>query len=141
MDKKALYRRLFATIGGDLSDYPKLVDLLERQFRAALGHDAAGLEACAAEISGLCDRLEGSRRERQGLVDALLPAGSERSVDAVIGALPAPLRERGDAHVRQLRGLIDACRERNLRNGELLQERRQLLLRVLEGESDVYAAQ
>ncbi|MBP4048670.1 flagellar export chaperone FlgN [Chromobacterium violaceum] len=141
MDRKQLYRQLFATVGGDLSDYPRLNALLEQQFRAALAHDAAALERCATEIAALCDKLERSRRERLSLVESLLPAGAERSMAEVLKVLPQALREQGEAHWQRLRALIADCRERNLRNGQLLQERRQLLQRVLEGESDVYAAQ
>ncbi|AUH50497.1 hypothetical protein CXB49_06580 [Chromobacterium sp. ATCC 53434] len=141
MEAGQAYRRLFATIGADLADYPRLLEWLESQFRAALEHDAAALERCAGEIAALCDRLEGSRRERLAVVDALLPLAAERSMAEVLKALPTALREQGDAHWRRLRALIADCRERNLRNGRLLQERRQLLQRVLEGESDVYAAQ
>ncbi|SUX54034.1 flagellar protein FlgN [Chromobacterium vaccinii] len=141
MDRKQRYRRLFATVGEDLADYPRLNALLERQFRAALAHDAAELDRCAGEIAALCDKLERSRRERLELVTSLLPSGTERSMAEVLKVLPQALREQGDAHWRRLRALIADCRERNLRNGQLLQERRQLLQRVLEGESDVYAAQ
>ncbi|MBM2884288.1 flagellar export chaperone FlgN [Chromobacterium phragmitis] len=141
MDRKQVYRELFMTIAADLADYPLLLESLEAQFQAALAHDAAGLEACACRISELCDRLERSRHARQAWVRDLLPVGAELSMSALLDALPPNLREQGAARWRRLCELVAACRERNLRNGQLLQQRQALLRRVLEGESDVYAAQ
>ena len=141
MDKKQACRQLFATLQADLADYPRLMESLEAQFHAALAHDAAGLEACAADISALCARLEQSRRLRLGLVKALLPSAEEPTMAGALAVLPPAVREQGEARWQSLSGLIVASRERNLRNGQLLQQQRVLLRRVLEGEADVYAAQ
>ncbi|OHX11462.1 hypothetical protein BI347_17475 [Chromobacterium sphagni] len=141
MDRQQDLRRLFATVANDLADYPRLQDLLERQFAAALAHDAQALAVCADEIAALCLRLERSRRARLSMVERLLPQGAELSMDAVLGRLPEKAQAQGEGLWLRLRGLIGDCRERNLRNGQLLQQRRQLLRRVLEGEPDVYAAQ
>ncbi|KUM02996.1 flagellar export chaperone FlgN [Chromobacterium subtsugae] len=141
MDRQQDLRRLFATVADDLAAYPLLQACLERQFAAALAHDAQALSVCADEIGALCRRLELSRRERLGAAERLLPAGAELTMAAVLRALPERQREQGERHWLRLRGMVADCRELNLRNGQLLQQRRLLLQRVLEGESDVYAAQ
>lgn len=141
MDRRQAYRQLFDTVAADLSAYPQLAARLEAQFEAALRHDAAGLQDSASEIAALCARLERSRRQRAGLLRVLLPTGEPLSMASALAVLPPALRERADAMWQSLRGWIAECRERNRRNGELLTQRRELLRRVLEGESDVYAAQ
>ncbi|UTH73160.1 flagellar export chaperone FlgN [Chromobacterium sp. IIBBL 290-4] len=141
MERKAWLQSLFVTVGDDLADYPKLASLLERQFQAALAHDAAALSACAAEISELCDALEDRRRERLRVVERLCPPGAPLAVEAALAGLPEALRERGLTHWSRLRQWIADCRDLNLRNGELLQRRREALSRVLEGERDVYVPQ
>ncbi|POZ63390.1 flagellar export chaperone FlgN [Chromobacterium alticapitis] len=141
MDKRQAYRQLFGTIAEDLTEYQRLLARLEAQFRAALEHDAAALAMSADEIAESCVRLERSRRARLELVRGLLPAGAEASMTAALAVLPPALRDQAGAHWQRLRGLIAECRESNLRNGHLLQQRRELLQRVLVGESDVYLAQ
>ncbi|NDV12786.1 flagellar protein FlgN [Crenobacter caeni] len=133
-------RALARNIVDDLAAYRQLGDLLDAQFQAALSGAPAQLQAAADRVLAQGEHLEASRCRREALVRALMPQGESLSVDKVLSGLPAPAGPRCRQAWHALADAVEACRARNLRNGEFFMRQQEAVGRVLYGESDVYQA-
>lgn len=109
-----------------------MLGTLESENHALEAGDSEQLNAASADKARLVESLESLERERRELAEAL-------------GVTPAA---PGSADARrkwqELMGLIERCRDNNLRNGSLVQARREQItvaLKLLRGEQpEVYDA-
>lgn len=124
-------------VQADVRDSAEVLDLLERQFEAALRHRSGELTRLAELLSPLLDAMEARRRERVALVRALL--GAAGTMGQYIGALPAPAGAALGAAWSSLERTVQACKDATARNGNLLAEQYMVMQRVLHGEDGIYA--
>lgn len=124
-------------VQADVRDSAEVLDLLERQFEAALRHRSGELTRLAELLSPLLDAMEARRRERVALVRALL--GAAGTMAQYIGALPAPAGAALGAAWSSLERTVQACKDATTRNGNLLAEQYTVMQRVLHGEDGIYA--
>lgn len=125
----------------DLKDYAALRQLLAQQYQAALRHDAAAMQQLAQAISSLADRLHGMREQRVGHAQALLPGQGAVSMLAVIALLQPPLRAQFEQLWQRLLELVQACKQDNLRNGQLIAEQAEIMQTAVFGKAQdlIYA--
>lgn len=127
----------------DIADYRALRDLLQAQFEAALRHRPAELAQLARDISTLCETLEKRRVERVGLVDSCVEVTvnlpREERVMAVLLQLPASYHGLAQSVWQTLQKLVPECKALNLRNCNLMMDQHEIMQRVLNAESDIYA--
>jgi flagella synthesis protein FlgN len=124
-------------VQADVRDSAEVLDLLERQFEAALRHRSGELTQLAALLSPLLDAMEARRQQRVALVRALL--GTSGTMAQYIGGLPAPAQAALDAAWSDLERTVQACKDATTRNGKLLAEQYTVMQRVLHGEDGIYA--
>ncbi|MBV5293592.1 MAG: flagellar protein FlgN [Curvibacter lanceolatus] len=131
-------KQLMQDLQTDLREYQALHQLLEAQFQAALRHDASALQAQAAEVTTLVDRLDQRRQARRELLRTLLPVHPAPGVAELLALLPAqgPMRANAARGWAQLEALVRACKERNARNGRLMADQQAVFQRVLHGEEN-----
>lgn len=138
MSREASFRQLLGDIRSDLADYQQLEELLERQFRGALGHNAASLAEAGAGIVSLASRLDARRLTRVELAARLLGRERHLSIEEVLALLPAAARQACEDLWAKLRERIAHCKVLNERNGRLLMAQQDAMERVLFGEKDIY---
>jgi flagella synthesis protein FlgN len=129
--------RLLDGIQADLQACAAIRDLLERQFRAALGHRGAELGELAGELMPQLDAMEQRRQQRVQLVRAL--HGLEATMDDLLQSLDAPRRARASADWERLEALVRDCQQATARNSGLMAEQYTVMQRVLHGEEQLYA--
>ena len=132
--------RLASGLQTDQLAYAELLELLEGQFLAALGHRGEELERVAGQISEKCAGLEASRRERVSLVEALVPTVRDASsrVVAALRLLPAPHAETAVDAWARLETTVRECKRLNERNCALLMDQYELMQSVLAPEGKTY---
>ena len=124
-------------VQADVRAGAEVLDLLERQFEAALRHRSSELTQLAESLIPLLDAMEARRQQRVSLVRALL--GEAGTMAGYIGALPAPAGAPLRAAWSGLERTVQACKEASTRNGGLLAEQYSVMQRVLHGEDGIYA--
>ena len=121
----------------DLGKAAVIHTLLEKQFEAAVRHRSAELTALADGLAPLLDAMEGRRQQRLQLVRALL--GQQATMEQYTASLVPAARTTFEAAWSELEGVVRACKEATVRNGQLLAEQYSTMQRVLHGEDDLYA--
>lgn len=121
----------------DLAAATVILDLLERQFQAALRHKGSELAALAEELAPALDAMDARRRQRVALVRAL--HGSEGTMAGFIAAQPEPGRAQLAADWRELERVVVACKRATTRNGHLLADQFTTMQRVLHDSDGTYA--
>lgn len=139
MNKRDILLRLAYGVNADLNDYAVLKKRLEAQFTAALHHRSAELATLGEAITGLAEVIEARRRERVELVAALLDGRPGGSVNDVLALFPEATRRMCLGWWQELESLVRDCKAQNARVCQLVTEQHQIMTRVLDGESDVYA--
>lgn len=129
--------RLAQGVGADLAACHALLDMLERQFDAALRHRSAQLAELAGQLMPALEAIELRRQQRVALVRALL--GPHAGMAELIASLASPARAALAADWVALEKLVLECKHRNSRNSALLTEQFSIMQRVLHGEEQVYA--
>lgn len=124
-------------VRADLGAAGAILGLLERQFEAALRHQADALTCLAAELTPALDAMEARRQQRVTLVRALL--GADGSMAGFIAAQAEPARASLAAAWTDLEALVVRCKAATLRNTNLLAEQFSVMQRVLHGEDQTYA--
>lgn len=124
----------------DGAGYERLRGLLERQFQAALRHQAQQLVTLAQEIEHLVAALQAQQGQRSQTLQRLLGRRAGEGVRGLLRALPAAQREPLQQAWRQLDGQLQACKALNQRNCRLVVEQHALMQRVLGREEVLYAA-
>ncbi|MGV7206818.1 flagellar export chaperone FlgN [Oxalobacteraceae bacterium A2-2] len=130
-------RALLAGIADDLSAYGVLQGLLEKQFQAALRHQAIALGEVAQEISDLVDIMQLRRQQRVALVQRLI--GPNGTMGQAFTLLKNAAREKIEADWNSLEQMVIECKRLSKRNSDLLVEQYSIMQRVLHGEEDTYA--
>lgn len=139
MTRRDAYRRLLAGINADLGAYAALAELLEKQFRALLAHDAMALQALGPSIEARVAELDRRRAERVELAAALGAGDAPKPVERVLEPLPPATREIALQAWRTLETRLQVCRHKNTRNCELLTGQQAHLAQLKGGEADTYA--
>lgn len=121
----------------DLAAASGILDLLERQFQAALRHKGSELAALAEELTPALDAMDARRRQRVALVRAL--QGNEGTMAGFIAAQPEPGRARLAAAWGELERAVVACKAATTRNGNLLADQFTTMQRVLHNSDGTYA--
>lgn len=129
--------KLAAGIQADLAASSSLIELLERQFDAALRHRSAQLAELAGELMPALDAMEQRRVQRVLLVRALL--GPQADMAQLIASLAAPRRAAVAADWHALEQMVLECKRLNARNSALVTEQYSIMQRVLHGEEQTYA--
>lgn len=129
--------KLAAGIQADLAASSSLIELLERQFDAALRHRSAQLAELAGELMPALDAMEQRRVQRVSLVRALL--GPQADMAQLIASLAAPRRAAVAADWHALEQMVLECKRLNARNSALVTEQYSIMQRVLHGEEQTYA--
>jgi flagella synthesis protein FlgN len=128
---------LAAGVHADLAACALILELLERQFDAALRHRSAQLSELAQQLEPALAAMEERRKQRVSLVRALL--GPEATMAAFIVGLDEPVRTRLGAEWAELELLVVECKRATTRNSALLAEQFSVMQRVLHGEEQTYA--
>jgi flagella synthesis protein FlgN len=121
----------------DTDAYGRLEALLERQFAAALRHDAAALSELAVQITALVAEIDARRVERETICATL--AGQGARLSGILPLLPELSRQAFVTAWSALEEQIVECKRLNVRNGRLLTEQHTLMQRLLRGDADTYA--
>ncbi len=129
--------QLAAGVRADLPACAGMLELLERQFDAALRHRSAALAGLAQQLEAALEAMEARRRQRVALVRALL--GSDATMAGFIAGLDEPARAELGADWAALEQLVIECKNATTRNGALLAEQFSVMQRVLHGEEQTYA--
>jgi flagella synthesis protein FlgN len=124
-------------VQADVTASAAILELLERQFEAALRHQGARLAELAGELAPALDAMEARRQQRVTLVRAL--HGPQATMEQLIKALAEPARARLAAAWDELERLVLACKQATARNSHLLAEQYSVMQRVLHGEDGTYA--
>lgn len=137
MTRDQAVAKLAAGIQADLAASSTLLELLERQFDAALRHRTAQLGELAEQLMPALDAMEQRRAQRVALVRALLGPGADMA--QLIAGLAAPARAALAADWHALQQMVLECKRLNERNSALLTEQFSIMQRVLHGEEQLYA--
>lgn len=124
-------------VRADLEATSAILDLLQRQFEAAVRHRGAELAELAAALEPALEQMETRRQRRVSLVRAL--HGLDATMAGLIDAMPQPARARLAADWAELENRVRACKEATTRNANLLAEQFSVMQRVLYGEEQLYA--
>ena len=123
-------------IKADLQSYQQMLDLIARQFEAAVSHQSERLGEIAKEIGAMVDVLEARRVQRVELATRL--TGPTPSMEQVFALLKPEPRARLEADWAQLEGMVQTAREMGRRNADLLAEQYTIMQRVLHGDDQTY---
>lgn len=137
MTRDQAMAKLAAGIEADLAASNTLLELLERQFDAALRHQSAQLAELAGLLMPALEAMEQRRVQRVSLVRALL--GPDGDMAKLIASVAAPVRARLAADWHALEQMVLECKRLNARNSALLTEQYSIMQRVLHGEEGIYA--
>ena len=137
MTRDQAIAKLAAGIQADLAASSTLLELLERQFDAALRHRSAQLAELADELMPALEAMEQRRVQRVSLVRALL--GPQADMAQLIASLAAPQRAAVAADWHALEQMVLECKRLNARNSALVTEQYSIMQRVLHGEEQTYA--
>ena len=137
MTRDQAIAKLAAGIQADLAASSTLLELLERQFDAALRHRTAELAALADQLMPALEAMEQRRVQRVSLVRAL--HGPQADMAQLIASLAAPLRASVAADWHALEQMVLECKRLNERNSALVTEQYSIMQRVLHGEYQTYA--
>lgn len=137
MTRDQAVAKLAAGIQADLAASTTLLELLERQFDAALRHRTAQLGELAEQLMPALEAMEQRRVQRVALVRALL--GPDGDMAKLIASLAAPGRAALAADWHALEQMVLECKRLNARNSALLTEQYSIMQRVLHGEEQTYA--
>jgi len=129
--------RLMKGVAEDVKAYRHLQALLEDQFNAALRYQAARLNELAGQITGTVDALEQRRQQRVFLVENLLGAGG--TMARAFPMLTGNAREALESGWQLLEDLVVDCKQRNVRNCNLMMDQQNIMQKVLHGEEQIYA--
>ncbi|HTD04157.1 flagellar export chaperone FlgN [Undibacterium sp.] len=132
-----LLSRLMKGVAEDVKAYRHLQALLEDQFNAALRYQAARLNELAGQITGTVDALEQRRQQRVFLVENLLGAGG--TMARAFPMLTGNAREALESGWQLLEDLVVDCKQRNVRNCNLMMDQQNIMQKVLHGEEQIYA--
>lgn len=123
-------------IAADLQSYQHMLDLIARQFEAAIRHQSEVLGEIAQEIGALVDVLEARRAQRVELATRLV--GPTPSMEQVFSLLKPEPRARLEADWARLEGMVQTARDMGRRNADLLAEQYTIMQRVLHGDDQTY---
>mgnify|MGYP000453944823 CR=1 FL=1 len=137
MTRDQAVAKLAAGIQADLAASTTLLELLERQFDAALRHRSAQLGELAEQLMPALEAMEQRRVQRVALVRALL--GPDGDMAKLIATMAAPRRAALAADWHALEQMVLECKRLNARNSALLTEQFSIMQRVLHGEEQIYA--
>ncbi|HEY0488515.1 MAG TPA: flagellar export chaperone FlgN [Telluria sp.] len=137
MTRDQAMAKLTAGIDADLAASSSMLELLERQFDAALRHQSAQLAELAGLLMPALEAMEQRRVQRVSLVRALL--GPDGDMAKLIASAAAPARARLAADWHALEQMVLECKRLNARNSALLTEQYSIMQRVLHGEEGIYA--
>ncbi|NML63315.1 flagellar protein FlgN [Massilia sp. RP-1-19] len=137
MTRDEAVAKLAAGIQADLAASTSMLELLERQFDAALRHRSADLAELAELLMPALEAMEQRRLQRVSLVRALL--GPEGDMAKLIAGLAAPGRAALANDWHALEQMVLECKRLNARNSALLTEQYSIMQRVLHGEEEIYA--
>jgi flagella synthesis protein FlgN len=129
-------RMLLDGIAADLQSYQHMLDLIARQFEAAIRHQSEILGEIAQEIGALVDVLEARRAQRVELATRLV--GPKPSMEQVFSLLKPEPRARLEADWARLEGMVQTARDMGRRNADLLAEQYTIMQRVLHGDDQTY---
>lgn len=133
-----MIRQLRAGLTEDLQAYVALRELLERQFHAALSHQAEAIQSLSAQILAQAADLDAQRARRRELLVALLGRQARPDLRTLIARLPAVTGEPLLALRRALDQALSECKALNLRNAQLITEQQALMQQLLGREEHVY---
>jgi flagella synthesis protein FlgN len=136
LSRQDAMRQLLAGIEADLQSYQQMLDLIARQFEAAIRHQSENLAAIAQEMGALVDVLEARRAQRVELATRL--TGPQATMEQVFALLKPDARARLEADWAQLEGMVQTAREMGRRNADLLAEQYTIMQRVLHGDDQTY---
>jgi len=136
MQRPEAMKQLLQGIADDAQDYAKLLELLEQQFRAAIGHKLAALAEIAEQLSVAAGVLETRRARRVELATVL--AGPQPSMEAVFALLRPDARARVLADWAALEQQVIAAKTLSRRNGDLMADQYTIMQRVLHGDDQTY---
>lgn len=134
-----MLQQLGEGLSQDLRGYEALRALLERQFHAALRHEAEVMAALSAEILAQAAEMEAQRSRRRELLVALLGRAAQPSLRALLERLPAATAEPIATLRRAIERALAECKAMNLRNAQLIGEQQALMQQLLGREEHVYA--
>jgi flagella synthesis protein FlgN len=137
MTRDQAMAKLTAGIDADLAASSSMLELLERQFDAALRHQSAQLAELAGLLMPALEAMEQRRVQRVSLVRALL--GPDGDMAKLIAGVAAPARVKLAADWHALEQMVLECKRLNARNSALLTEQYSIMQRVLHGEEGIYA--
>ncbi|GAB3425094.1 flagellar protein FlgN [Massilia agilis] len=137
MTRDQAQAQLAGDVRADLAAVGAMLELLDRQFAAALHHKSAELAALTAELAPALDAMEARRVRRLSLVRAL--HGPAAAMADLIAALPPTAQTALAADWAELERRVRACKEATARNTALMTEQFSVMQRVLHGEEQIYA--
>jgi flagella synthesis protein FlgN len=136
LGKAEAMQQLLQGVADDMAGYRELLDLLARQFEAAIRHRQDELGEIATAVGTLVDTLEQRRAHRVALATRL--AGPQPAMDTVFSLLRPEARARLQADWQELERMVLAAKAAGKRNGELLAEQFTIMQRVLHGDDQTY---
>ncbi|MBO9689678.1 MAG: flagellar export chaperone FlgN [Mitsuaria chitosanitabida] len=133
-----MIRQLHAGLSEDLQGYGALRELLQRQFHAALSHQAEAISELSSAILTQAAELDAQRARRRELLVALLGRQARPDLRTLIEKLPDTSAAPLAALRRALDQALSECKALNLRNAQLISEQQALMQQLLGREEHVY---
>ncbi|HLX01270.1 MAG TPA: flagellar export chaperone FlgN [Trinickia sp.] len=138
MTRSAALKNLIVSLRRDHAKYEALNALLEKQFSAALQHDAVELSRIGAEILELAEVLSKSMKERRALARAVAASECPASIDSLVALLKGAPREVLEREWRRLVAGAAECKRLNTRNASVVMARFEAIQRVLSAKDDLF---
>ncbi len=135
-----MLQQLNEALSQDLSGYGALRELLNRQFDAAMRHEADAMAALSAQILAQTVQIDARRLRQRELLVALLGRHAEPTLRVLVARLPAAAAAPIASIRRAIERALAECKALNLRNAQLITEQQALMQRLLGHEEHVYAA-
>jgi flagella synthesis protein FlgN len=131
-------KNLIVSLRRDYTKYETFNTLLEKQFSAALQHDAIELSRIGADMLELAEVLAKSLKERRTLARLVASTGRPTGIDALAATLKGVPRELLEGEWRRLVVRVAECKRLNVRNAAVLMGQFEVMQRALATKDDIY---
>lgn len=114
------YMQFLQLMQREADDVTVLLAALEREADAIVARDGSAIEAAAAAKQALLPRLEHAAGERAALLNAAGHTPDRQGLEAFFATAEGEIAERLTQTWEALRQQLEACRNKNIANGQAL---------------------
>lgn len=138
MTRNDALKHLIVSLRRDHAKYEAFNALLEKQFSAALQHDAVELSRIGAEILELAEVLSKSLKERRTLARVVAATDRPTGIDTLVARMNGAPREMLEREWERLVKCVAECKRLNTRNAAIVMAQFEVMQRALSAKDDIY---